>query len=54
VIDFFDWAYHNGNQLAESLDYVPMPANVVKLVEDAWRQEVKGPDGKPVWTGPGS
>jgi phosphate transport system substrate-binding protein len=54
VIDFFDWAYHNGSQLAESLDYVPMPANVVKLVEDAWRQEVKGPDGKPVWTGPGS
>jgi phosphate transport system substrate-binding protein len=54
VIDFFDWAYHNGGQLAESLDYVPMPATVVKLVEDAWRQEVKGPDGKPVWTGPGS
>ncbi len=54
VIDFFDWAYHNGGQLAENLDYVPMPTNVVKLVEDAWRQEVKGPDGKPVWTGSGS
>jgi phosphate transport system substrate-binding protein len=54
VIDFFDWAYHYGGELAEKLDYVPMPANVIKLVEDAWRQEVKGPDGKPVWTGPGS
>jgi phosphate transport system substrate-binding protein len=54
VIDFFDWAYHNGSKLAESLDYVPMPANVVKLVEDAWREGVKGPDGKPVWTGPSS
>ncbi|HEY1260690.1 MAG TPA: phosphate ABC transporter substrate-binding protein PstS [Stellaceae bacterium] len=54
VIDFFDWAYHNGGQLAEGLDYVPMPATVVKLVEDAWRQQVKGPDGKPVWTGPNS
>lgn len=54
VVDFFDWAYHNGGQLAEGLDYVPMPATVVKLVEDAWRQQVKGPDGKPVWTGPGS
>jgi phosphate transport system substrate-binding protein len=54
VIDFFDWAYHNGGKLAESLDYVPMPATVVKLVEDAWRQEVKGPDGKPVWIGPAS
>jgi phosphate transport system substrate-binding protein len=54
VIEFFDWAYKNGSQLAESLDYVPMPAKVVSLVEDAWRQQVKGPDGKPVWTGPGS
>jgi len=54
VIEFFDWAYKNGSQLAESLDYVPMPAKVVSLVEEAWRQQVKGPDGKPVWTGPGS
>jgi phosphate transport system substrate-binding protein len=54
VIGFFDWAYRSGGQLAEGLDYVPMPATVVKLVEDAWRQEVKGPDGKPVWTGPAS
>jgi phosphate transport system substrate-binding protein len=54
VIDFFDWAYKNGGKMAESLDYVPMPANVVKLVEEAWRSEVKGPDGKPVWNGTGS
>jgi phosphate transport system substrate-binding protein len=54
VIDFFDWAYKNGGKLAESLDYVPMPANVVKLVEEAWRSGVKGQDGKPVWTGPAS
>jgi len=54
VIDFFDWAYHNGGQLAEGLDYVPMPAPVVKLVEDTWRQQVKGSDGKPVWTGKAS
>jgi phosphate transport system substrate-binding protein len=54
VINFFDWAYHNGSQLAEGLDYVPMPASVVKLVEAAWQKEVKGPDGKPVWSGPGS
>ncbi|HEY1300256.1 MAG TPA: phosphate ABC transporter substrate-binding protein PstS [Stellaceae bacterium] len=53
VIDFFDWAYHNGAELARSLDYVPMPASVVKLVEEAWRREIKSPDGKPVWTGPG-
>ena len=54
VIQFFDWAYHNGDKLAESLDYVPMPDKVVKLIENAWRTEVKGADGKAVWRGSGS
>jgi len=50
VINFFDWAYQNGSKLADDLDYVPMPDNVVKLVEQSW-QQIKGPDGKAVWTG---
>ena len=50
VLGFFDWAFHNGGPLAEALDYVPMPASVVKAVEDSWKQIV-GPDGKPVWDG---
>ena len=50
VINFFAWAYQNGGKLAEELDYVPMPENVVKLVEQNW-QQIKGPDGKAVWTG---
>jgi phosphate transport system substrate-binding protein len=50
VINFFDWAYQHGDKLADDLDYVPMPDNVVKLVEQSW-QQIKGPDGKPVWTG---
>jgi phosphate transport system substrate-binding protein len=49
VLTFFDWAYHNGGAMAESLDYVPMPASVVKLVEKTWAQEVKGSDGAPVF-----
>jgi phosphate transport system substrate-binding protein len=53
VLSFFDWAYHNGGQLAEQLDYVPMPATVVGAVETSWKTIV-GPDGKPVWTGKGS
>ena len=53
VLDFFDWAYHNGGQMAEALDYVPMPGNVAGQVEQSWKQIV-GPDGKPVWKGPGS
>ena len=50
VINFFDWAYLNGGKLADELDYVPMPENVVKWVEQSW-QQIKGPDGKAVWTG---
>jgi phosphate transport system substrate-binding protein len=51
VLDFFDWAYRNGGQLSEELHYVAMPQNVVKAVEDSWKQ-IAGPDGKPVWDGP--
>jgi phosphate transport system substrate-binding protein len=50
ALNFFDWAYRNGGKMAEELDYVPMPESVVKLVEQSW-QQIKGPDGKPVWTG---
>src|SRR6516164_8920559 len=50
VLNFFDWAYKNGGQLAESLDYIPMPPNAVAIFEDSWKQIV-GPDGKPVWDG---
>ncbi len=50
VLRFFDWAYTNGDAMAESLDYVPMPDKVVQLVEQAWQKEVQDPQGKPVWT----
>ena len=48
ALQFFDWALTNGQQLAEGLDYVPMPANVVRLVEATWRQ-IKGANDAPVW-----
>src|SRR5437762_7314837 len=44
VLGFFDWAYRSGGTLAEALDYVAMPANVVRAVEESWKQLV-GPDG---------
>jgi phosphate transport system substrate-binding protein len=53
VLSFFDWAYHNGAQLAEQLDYVPMPAAVITAVQQSWKTIV-GADGKPVWTGKAS
>ena len=50
VLKFFDWAYHHGDKLAEQLDYVPMPASVVKLVEETWKTGIKDASGKAVWT----
>jgi phosphate transport system substrate-binding protein len=51
VLMFFDWGYRKGGAMAAALDYVPMPQSVIELVEKTWAQEVKGADGKPVWTG---
>ncbi len=50
VLKFFDWAYRHGGKMAEQLDYVPMPAGVVKLVEETWKTEIKDTSGKAVWT----
>ncbi len=50
VLKFFDWAYRNGDKMADALHYVPMPDNVVKLVEETWKKEIKGAKGQQVWT----
>jgi phosphate transport system substrate-binding protein len=50
TLEFFAWAYKNGDQMAEALDYVPMPDNVVGLIEKTWEQ-VKGPNGQSLWSG---
>jgi len=49
VLKFFDWSYHNGGKMAEQLDYVPIPMNVVKLVESTWKSAIKGGNGQAVW-----
>lgn len=47
ALKFFAWAYANGDKAAEELDYVPMPANVKKLVMSTWAG-ITGPDSKRV------
>ncbi|HKK04309.1 MAG TPA: phosphate ABC transporter substrate-binding protein PstS [Gammaproteobacteria bacterium] len=49
VLKFFDWAYHHGGAMAEQLDYVPMPKNVVSLVEKTWAKNIKDKSGNPIW-----
>jgi phosphate transport system substrate-binding protein len=47
ALKFFRWALNNGQKLAADLDYVPLPANVVKEVEASWK-DIKDGAGKPV------
>ncbi len=49
VLRFFDWALKNGQKLAADMDYVAMPANVVALIENMWKKEIKAANGQPVW-----
>jgi phosphate transport system substrate-binding protein len=49
VLKFFDWAYKNGGKAATELDYVPMPDAVIKLVQDAWKANLKDAAGKAIW-----
>ena len=50
VLKFFDWAYHHGGKMAQKLDYVPMPASVVSLVEKTWSEEISDGSGNATWT----
>jgi phosphate transport system substrate-binding protein len=37
TLDFFRWAFEKGPDLAEQLDYVPLPASLVAAIEAYWR-----------------
>lgn len=47
TLKFFDWAYKNGDQTADELDYVPMPASVKDVIRKSWGQ-IKDGAGKPI------
>ena len=47
ALKFFDWAYTNGDKMADELDYVPMPDAVKALSAQQWRKITDG-SGKPV------
>ena len=43
---FFDWAFVNGDKMADDLDYVPLPAAVKDLVRKQWTEQIKDTAGK--------
>jgi phosphate transport system substrate-binding protein len=42
ALKFFKWAFAKGDKMAEELDYIPMPDNVVKMIEKTWSSDIKG------------
>jgi phosphate transport system substrate-binding protein len=49
VLKFFDWAFHEGQAMAEELDYVPLPEGLVALIEASWQSNIRDAAGKSVW-----
>jgi phosphate transport system substrate-binding protein len=48
ALKFFDWAFTKGGKMAEELDYIAMPENVVALIKKTWASEIKDAGGKPL------
>ena len=51
MLRFFDWSYRTGAKLADELQYVPMPKDVVEMIESAW-VDVMDAQGRPAWMDP--
>lgn len=49
ALEFFDWDYKRGSNLATDLGYVPMPGNVVALIERFWAEKIKTAGGASVF-----
>ncbi|MEM5386294.1 phosphate ABC transporter substrate-binding protein PstS [Paraburkholderia phymatum] len=48
TLKFFDWAFKNGNQTAQDLDYITLPDAVVSEIRTQWKAKVKDASGKPI------
>src|SRR3954471_2818892 len=49
ALKFFSWAFEKGATMAEDLDYIAMPTNIVKDIEQTWASEIKDGSGKPLY-----
>jgi phosphate transport system substrate-binding protein len=46
TLKFFDWAFKNGAQAANDLDYISLPESVVSEIKTQWKEKVKDASGK--------
>ena len=47
-LKFFDWAYVNGDKMADELEYVPLPPAVKELARKSWAANIKDMSGKAI------
>jgi phosphate transport system substrate-binding protein len=52
ALKFFSWAYAKGGKMAEGLDYVPMPGNVVAAIQRLWAAQIQDARGRPLFVPP--
>jgi phosphate transport system substrate-binding protein len=48
ALKFFDWAYNQGDKMADDLDYVALPTSLKDLVRKQWGAQIKDAGGKAV------
>ena len=48
TLKFFDWAFKNGTQAANDLDYISLPDSVVSEIRTQWKSKVKDASGKAI------
>jgi phosphate transport system substrate-binding protein len=49
VLNFFKWAYENGDKMATDLDYIPMPEAVVKMIKTSWNKTMMDSSANHIW-----
>ncbi len=49
VLKFFDYSFTHGSKSAVALDYVPIPENVIPLIKESWKTQIKSLDGQVIW-----
>jgi phosphate transport system substrate-binding protein len=47
-LKFFDWAFANGDKMADELDYVALPSSLKDMIRKQWADNLKDGAGKPI------
>lgn len=49
TLKFIDWIYHDNNDIALQLGFIPLPDSLDEMIELAWKTQLKDSSGKPIW-----